>query len=386
MLTIFPYPSKVLTFAKVLTFEWGCKMIGALTGGLCSDCGSKWVLMPERWRCDCGSPLLWQPKSDFDPSTIETSLWSLWRYKAMLPFPDQVIPVSLGEGMTPLLPTPDRKSWLKLEFLNPTGSFKDRGASVLVTGLKAWGIREVAEDSSGNAGVALSAYAKQAGMRCHIFVPRKASAGKIAAMCQFGADIVFCSTRQEASERVMDAVNAGMNYASHTWNPLYLQGTKTIAYEIAEQLHWRIGREFSVLVPVGNGDLLLGLHMGFQELLLSGVIYSVPRLYGVQAESCSPIYAAAHGLSLPIGETVAEGVAIANPPRLRQIIAAIQATEGDVLAISEPVILNAVDELAGLGLWVEPTGALPWAAWAQLGRPYQSVLLLTGAGWKTLKP
>jgi threonine synthase len=187
----------------------------------------------------------------------------------MLRLPEGANPVSLGEGVTPIVPTPDGRSWLKLDFLNPTGSFKDRGASVLVTGLKAWGVEEVAEDSSGNAGVALSAYAKAAGIKCKIFVPQGASPGKVAALNRFGAEVVFCSTRQEAAERVMDAVRSGTYYASHTWHPLYLQGTKTVAYELAEQFSWEIDDRWSVFIPVGNGDLLLGIHLGFQELLAS---------------------------------------------------------------------------------------------------------------------
>lgn len=304
----------------------------------------------------------------------------------MLRFPEEVKPVSLGEGMTPLIPLTDGKVWLKLEFLNPTGSFKDRGASVLVTGLKAWGVDEVAEDSSGNAGVALSAYTKFANIRCSIFVPQGASEGKVAALRRFGANVVFCSTRQEAAERVMEAVQSGIYYASHTWHPLYLQGTKTVAYELAEQLGWEIDNRWFVFIPVGNGELLLGVHLGFQELFASKVIKGMPRLIGVQALACAPIYAAAHNLTLPLNKTVAEGVAVTNPPRLYQIINAICETNGDITAVSEPAILNAVDELAGMGLWVEPTGALAWAAWNQLGRLPNSVLLLTGAGWKTLRP
>lgn len=257
---------------------------------------------------------------------------------------------------------------------------------MLVTGLKAWGIDEVAEDSSGNAGVALSAYTKFANIRCNIFVPQGASEGKVAALRRFGANVVFCSTRQEAAEQVMEAVQSGVYYASHTWHPLYLQGTKTVAYELAEQLGWEIDDRWSVFIPVGNGDLLLGVHLGFQELLASKVIKGMPRLIGVQALACAPIYAAAHNLTLPLNKTVAEGVAVTNPPRLYQIINAVRETNGDITAVSEPSILNAVDELAGMGLWVEPTGALAWVAWNQLGRLPNSVLLLTGAGWKTLRP
>ncbi|MER3501502.1 MAG: hypothetical protein C4295_08540 [Candidatus Fervidibacterota bacterium] len=353
---------------------------------LCDACGRQWLLTPERIWCECGAPLRWASLAQFDPSAIEPREWSLWRYRAMLLLPEGIRPVSLGEGVTPLVSTPDGQSWLKLEFLNPTGSFKDRGACMLVTALKAWGIAEVAEDSSGNAGVALATYAKAANIRCHIFVPSTASQGKIAALQRFSAHIVFCATRQEAAEEVREAVSSGIYYASHTWHPLYLQGTKTVAYEIAEQLDWRVDHRFTIFVPVGNGDLLLGIHLGFQELLSAGVIKGMPRLIAIQALACAPIYAAAHGLSLPLGTTIAEGVAVTNPPRVSQIIAALQATNGDVVAVSEPAILNAVDELAGLGIWVEPTGALAWAGWTQLGKPPLSVLLLTGAGWKTLRP
>lgn len=353
---------------------------------LCDMCGQKWGLEKERWKCQCGAPLRWMFLNQFDPSEIETKVWSLWRYHAMLRLPENANPVSLGEGVTPLVPTPDGQSWLKLEFLNPTGSFKDRGASLLVTGLKAWGVVEVAEDSSGNAGVALSAYSKAAGIRCTVFVPQGASEGKVAALKRFGSNIIFCSTRQEAAERVMEAVQSGIYYASHTWHPLYLQGTKTVAYELAEQLDWEIDNRWLVFIPVGNGDLLLGIRLGFQELKASQVIKSEPRLVAVQALACAPIYAAAHNLSLPLNRTVAEGVAVVKPPRFQQIITAVRETNGDIVAVSEPSILNAVDELAGFGLWVEPTGAITWAAWIQIGKPKNSVLLLTGAGWKTLRP
>ncbi|MDT7898624.1 MAG: pyridoxal-phosphate dependent enzyme [Armatimonadota bacterium] len=352
----------------------------------CDACQRPFTLSPDRWRCDCGAPLRWLPSATFSPDAIRSRDGTLWRYQTMLSLPEGAHLVSLGEGMTPLLPTPDGQSWLKLEFLNPTGSFKDRGACVLITGLKAWGVQEVAEDSSGNAGVALSAYAQAAGIRCRIFVPKTASPGKLAALKRFGADIVLCADRQEAAERVMEAVREGTYYASHTWHPLYLQGTKTVAYELAEQLCERLDDTFSVFVPVGNGDLLLGLHLGFQELAMAGQIDSVPLLMAVQAENCAPIYAAAKGVDLPIGTTMAEGVAVANPPRLRQVIAAVTQTKGDILAIPEPAIAEAVDELAALGLWLEPTGALAWAAWQQKGCPPKSILLLTGAGWKTLRP
>jgi threonine synthase len=352
----------------------------------CDACGRQWSLERDLWRCSCGAPLRWQPFVRFDPSAIESGDWTLWRYLAMLRLPEGANPVSLGEGVTPIVPTPDGRSWLKLDFLNPTGSFKDRGASVLVTGLKAWGVEEVAEDSSGNAGVALSAYAKAAGIKCKIFVPQGASPGKVAALNRFGAEVVFCSTRQEAAERVMDAVRSGTYYASHTWHPLYLQGTKTVAYELAEQFSWKIDDRWSVFIPVGNGDLLLGIHLGFQELLAPHIVKGMPRLIGVQALACAPIFAAAHNLTLPLNRTVAEGVAVTNPPRLRQIISAVRETGGDIVAVSEPAILNAVDELASFGIWVEPTGAIAWAAWNQLGKPPNSVLLLTGAGWKVLRP
>ncbi|MCS7224651.1 MAG: threonine synthase [Armatimonadetes bacterium] len=336
------------------------------------------------WQCHCGSPLLWLPRDDLRKTDIRLEDWTLWRYRAFLALPPNISPVSLGEGTTPMMATPDGRSRLKLEFLNPTGSFKDRGASVLVSVLKAGGVTEVAEDSSGNAGVALAASCRAAEIKCHIFVPQTSSPGKLAALREFGAVIHPAKDRTEASEAVLHFLATGAAYASHTWHPYYLQGTKTVAYEIAEQMDWSIGPDLGVFIPVGNGDLLLGMHLGFQEMLLSGLIEGLPRLHCVQAEACAPICNAVYGWDLPISTTVAEGVAVPSPPRVHQIVQAVRETGGDFIAVPESAILNAQCELRHLGLWTEPTGAIAFAAWDLSGRPDESILLLTGAGWKTL--
>ncbi len=352
----------------------------------CFKCGQNWQADPFLWRCSCGSPLLWQPRDDLTKDRIVGDDWSLWRYRPFLSLPNGARPVSLGEGATPLIQTPDGKSFLKLDFLNPTGSFKDRGASVLVSVLKAVRVQQVAEDSSGNAGVALSAYCRLAGIHCHIFVPRYASPGKLYALQQFGALLHLTENRDAAAAQVLNSVQSGSVYASHTYHPYYLQGTKTVAFEIAEQLNWKIGKHHSLFIPVGNGDLLLGIHLGFTELFLSRIIKSLPRLHCVQAEACAPICNAVYGWGVPLTETVAEGVAVPQPPRLHQIIDAVKGTGGDFIAVPETSILNAQDELTQLGLWVEPTGAIAYAGWDLAGRPIGTIVLVTGAGWKSLSP
>lgn len=361
--------------------------MGEMTGKVfCPSCQRAWDLTPDRWRCECGHPLLWRPKSVSPFELIRSEIWSLWRYRPFLALPNGAVPITLGEGMTPLIPCPDTDSvWLKLEFLNPTGSFKDRGACLLITAMKAWGVTEVIEDSSGNAGVALAAYARRANVKCRIFVPETTAPGKIAALKRFGAEIVFCPSRQNAAERALEAAQKGTVYASHTWHPLYLQGTKTVAYELTEQLLWTAKETFSLFIPVGNGDLLLGLSLGFQELFASGVLKALPRLYAIQARECAPIYADAKGISMPLGQTIAEGVAVPDPPRKAQILSALKETGGDVLVVSEAEILKGVEALAEMGLWVEPTGAIAFAAWRKYGNPSNTIILLTGAGWKRLR-
>jgi threonine synthase len=302
--------------------------------------------------------------------------------------------VTLGEGWTPLVAAEwdHLPLYLKAEYLNPTGSFKDRGAAVLVTVLKAVGVREVVEDSSGNAGAALAAYAARAGLRATVYVPAHASPVKQAQIAAYGTQVVRVDgPRAEAARAVRRAAEEGAVYASHVYSPLCPQGTKTIGLELWEQLGRRAPT--SVVVPVGHGGLLLGLYLGFGELLSAGLIQRLPRLFGVQAQACAPLARAwRHGAtdvaSVEEGETVAEGVRIAAPPWGRLLLDAVRGSGGTVVALPDGETLAAQAKLAHQGFYVEPTSALAVAALDRLRDSLGDVpvVVLTGSGFKSPSP
>ncbi len=296
--------------------------------------------------------------------------------------------VSLGEGGTPLveMELEGCPLHLKLEFLAPTGSFKDRGASVLVSALLQIGVREVTEDSSGNAGASLAAYCARAGIEVHLYIPDHASPGKVAQIEAYGAHLhPIPGPRERAAQAAGQAARGGY-YASHYWNPLPLEGIKTEAYEIAEALGWRAPD--NVVLPVGQGSHLLGLYRGFDDLLKAKAIANMPRLYGVQARACAPLYEAFWGRegALETKLTVAEGICIRQPIHKKAILEAVRATQGEFLAVGEEDILQARRLLARKGLYVEPTSAVPVAALKQLRARLSpgeiTVIPLTGSGLK----
>ena len=357
----------------------------------CSDCGRGWPLDPVRWCCDCGGALEIERTPSFDPARVNDRDHTLWRYQAALPLPDGANPVTLGEGGTPLVDAEwgGRSVYLKAEYLNPTGSFKDRGASVLVAALSAMGVREAVEDSSGNAGAALAAYAARAGLCARVYVPSHASAVKQAQIAAFGAQVVpVPGDRAEATRAVRAAVAEGAVYASHVYSPWYAHGVKTIAFELWEQLDGRAPS--SVLVPVGHGSLLLGLYQGLSELLTAGLVERLPRIFGVQARACAPLARAwergdADVGAVDEGDTVAEGVRIAAPPRGRAVLAAVRESGGAVLSLDDEETLAAQRGLAQRGFAVEPTSALAVAALDHLGGQLGDVpvVVLTGSGFKS---
>jgi threonine synthase len=327
----------------------------------------------------------------FDPARVDVDNYTIWRYREALPLPDGAVPVTLGEGWTPLVDGEWNGHWVrfKAEGLNPTGSFKDRGAALLVSALKGAGVRQVVEDSSGNAGAALSAYAARAGVEATVYVPAHASPAKQAQIGVYGAQIVAVpGSRSDTAEAVLGALDRGAVYASHAYSPFYAQGMKTMAYELWEQCAG--SAPDSVLLPVGHGGLLLGLYVGFGELLSAGLIRRWPRLVGVQAQACAPLARAwERGASVvePVaeGETIAGGVRIAAPPWGRQVLAAVRRTHGALVALSDQAALAARERLARRGLYVEPTSALPVAALDGLGESVgeMPVVVLTGSGFKS---
>jgi threonine synthase len=352
----------------------------------CLGCGRPYPDVGVPYRCPrCGGlfddvdPLVWR---EADPS--QQGIWRYWRTIA------QDGPrVSLGEGRTPLVQVAvDRRDvYFKCEYANPTGSFKDRGAASIVSFLASRGVTEAVEDSSGNAGAAFAAYAARAGIRARVFVPEYASGPKLLQIAAYGAAVVKVpGARSEAATAAERAANEGAAYASHAYLPHNLAGYATAAFEIVEQLGRAPG---AILLPAGQGGLLLGLVRGFRALAAAGVLDRLPQMLGVQAGACAPLAAyfdaGVQGLGFVTeAPTLAEGVRIRSPLRMEAVVRGVADTGGRFFVVAEADILAGRDSLARLGFYVEPTSALVWTALRALlpHLPDPVVLVLTGSGYK----
>jgi threonine synthase len=333
---------------------------------------------------------------DFSMNDIIKNEWSLFRYSNIFPFfSDTNIwkGISMGEGFTPIVRLDNScdNILVKVDYLMPTLSFKDRGAVILIAVAKELGIKKVIQDSSGNAGNSIAAYASRAGIACDIYVPEGTSSQKIKQISAHGAKVyVISKTREDAAQKALEAVERGEGfYASHVYNPLFYQGTKTYAYEVYEQLEGQIPE--TMVIPVGNGTLLLGVYYGFKELFNRGLIEKIPKLIAVQAEGCAPIYQAYKNNQNVVKDVVttptkAEGIAIAQPKRGSQILQAIKDTNGEIIVAPEDKILNAKRYLANKGFYVEDTTAATLAAFFEYKKTHiingKVLIPLCGAGLK----
>ena len=359
---------------------------------ICATCGRVYAADRPLWRCDCGSHLNLSPGGGLARSRIAAEEPSLWRYAATLALsgPPRI---SLGEGWTPLV----LRKWqgveirFKLESQMPTGSFKDRGTAVMINHLIEVGVGPIHEDSSGNAGASIATYAAVAGIPCRIYVPATAPRGKLVQIAVSGADVsAIPGTRQDVTEAALAAVGESF-YASHNWQPFFIEGTKTLAFELWEQLGFRVPD--NILVPTGYGSNILGLERGFDELEKSGEITARPRLFAVQAANCAAFAAAwASGkdrlVPFAAGPTVADGIATPKPVRIAEVLGALRRSRGGVVTVAEQEIAPALAALGRRGLFVEPTAATAAAALTNLlrdgtiGADQLTVVVLTGFGLK----
>ncbi len=346
-----------------------------------------------------GAPLEYNDLPDFVPAAIDTREMGMWRYSAFLPVvrPGQTR-VTLGEGWTPLI----RDEWAglplhwKIDALMPTGSYKDRGICVMVNWLKALGYEVLVDDSSGNAGASLACYAARAGLRSVIFVPEVAPEPKKAQVSIYGGELVEVPGARAEATKAAEAMTYNsrqMAYASHSRHPAFLLGQMTVAWEIWEQL----GRTVPdwIVAPVGHGGTLLGAWRGFQHLRRSGITSKLPHLLAVQADPYTPIYDAFHNQwaeirPAPHMRTIAaDGITISHPARWGALLEALQYSKGTVLSVNEEEVVSAHQDLAGRGLFVEPTSATIAAALRK--RPGDLIKsrdvvvgILTGHGLKRL--
>lgn len=350
--------------------------------------GRTWPLSEPRWCGPEGQPLMLTALPGLTRDQIVPGERSLWRYRAALPFvPER--PISLGEGCTPLVARDwaGARAHFKCEWFMPSGSFKDRGASVMLSLLLAQGIGHVLEDSSGNGGAAIATYAAAGGIRARILVPESTSPAKTVQSRAAGAEIeLIPGSRQDCADAAL-AQARDIFYASHNWHPFFLHGTKTLAYELWEDLGFRAPD--NVIVPCGAGSNVLGCGIGFGELLRSGEIARLPRIFAAQPEHCGPIAREFLGEAPAAPRpTIAEGTAIAQPIRMPEVTAVLRESQGGAVLLSEDEILEATRGLARQGLYVEPTCAQAAAAFARLlasgaiGREETTVIVLTGSGLK----
>ncbi|MCS6980824.1 MAG: pyridoxal-phosphate dependent enzyme [Flavobacteriales bacterium] len=286
--------------------------------------------------------------------------------------------LTLGEGLTPVFPI----RWegltllVKAEFLSPTGSFKDRGAAVMISRALEEGATAVVEDSSGNAGCAVAAYAAAAGISCEIYVPATAPPAKLGMIEALGARVVRVpGPREKASRAALMAAGKAW-FASHVWCPWFLEGTRLFAYEVWMQCSTQMPDE--IIFPTGNGSLLLGAWKGFSELHQMGLLPNMPALSAAFSEACAPLLRRRG----PFRPTIADGIAVRRPALRTLILKAVQETGGQLYPVSEEEIIRSWAKAVHQGLYIEYTSAVSLAAITRYPGKGIRLVPLTGTGLK----
>lgn len=357
----------------------------------CSKCGriSSSIL---DFRCLCGSPLEIHLDFNFEKNKIREGKYSLWRYMSFFPYVKQKEVISLGEGWTPLIKFSDGL-YFKLDHLNPTGSFKDRGSTVLISALHkplkdAGGY--ISEDSSGNAGASIAAYTARAELKAKIYVPEDVSGQKFNQILFYGAKIVKVSGSRIEVAAEAQKTEQGKFYVGHILHPLFRDGIRSLAYELAEQFEWKLPD--IIYLPVSAGTLLLGAINGFKHLKKSGLIDAFPKIVACQTRQVSPLYHRFKGLSYipPEGITsIADALVSTDPPLLDLMVKNLREANGDTTTVEEHEIFNAFIELARKSFFVEPSSAVAYAAYQkqlksrEVSKGDKAVIVLTGNGLKS---
>lgn len=345
----------------------------------CTNCGSEFDAF--RYTCErCGSALLvindglrWEPKGA-----------GVWRYRSMVPVAKRV---SLCEGNTPLVRRRDveERVYLKVEGDNPTGSFKDRGTSVVMSDAVGRGHATVAVASTGNMGASVAAYSAYANLAAKVFLPRGIPDEKVAQIRAYGAELVRVDGGfPEAVRRMRAEAEEGVYLATTGLNPYFIEGLKTIAFELFEE----IGTPDMVVVPTGTGGLLTAIHKGFEELLGLGVVDRTPRMVAAQAAAVAPIVEAWRHRT-PMREpaearTIASAIQVKSPYNGRSAIAAMDRSGGFGVTVTDEQIVTAVQALGREGVFAEPAAAASLAAMEHIefGGDETVVLIVTGSGLK----
>ncbi len=361
----------------------------------CAKCGARYPI-ELRNVCDCGRSLLARYKMQHARKP-DARLPGMWRYESLLP---DRIPVTLGEGWTPLLEAPSlarelgvKRVWIKDEAANPTGSFKARGMAAAVTMAKALGATDLCVPSAGNAGSACAAYAARAGLRATVYLPKDAPDANVREVRAAGARLVrVAGTIADAAARMRhDMKRRPMYDVSTLKEPYRVEGKKTMGFEIAEQLGWRLPT--AILYPAGGGTGVIGLWKAWQEMHeLGWVRPPFPRMIAVQSNGCAPLvwaWRAEAEESEPWKNprTIAAGLCVPKAFADWLILKILRESRGDAVAVTEASIRQSMRTLpAKTGVLFCPEGAACWAAARRLKwRPDDEVVVFnTGTGLKYL--
>ena len=375
----------------------------------CARCGAHFGLSELLNLCPCGSPLwvrydLEKAKAVFAKSSLQPRAASLWRYRELLPLQDDANRISLGEGFTPLLHAKKlggelglKQLWIKDEAQNPTGSFKDRGLSLAISRAKELGVTKAAIPSAGNAGGSFAAYAARAGIEAHVFMPRDTPLANQVEVEQYGAKLTLVDGLINDCGRIIGEQKAAEGWfdVSTLKEPYRVEGKKTIGYEIAEQLDWRLPDV--IIYPTGGGTGLIGMWKAFAELQQLGWIGSArPRMVSVQASGCAPIVKAfdehkASAEPWPNAHTIASGLRVPQAIGDFLILQAIRQSGGAALSVSDDEMLAEIPRVGKTeGIFFCPEGAACAAALRRLLmtgwiKPAHEVLIFnTASGLKYL--
>jgi len=330
---------------------------------VCKSCGNTYEANPNTIKCTCGAALWLDFEGQLNKEDIITNDFTMWRYSAAYPVKKEDVKISFDEGLTPLakLNYKGYQVLVKQDNLMPTGSFKDRGVVMVTNFLNNMGVKHFAEDSSGNGGSSFAGYCALGGIDIQIYVPAGTSAGKIAQMKVYGADLVEVEgTRADVADEAMKNIG-GSVYVGHNWHPLFIQGTKSVAYELWEQNDFKAPD--NVVCVAGNGSMVAGVYIGFNELRKSGEIDKMPKIYGIQSDGCNPFYRDFMGESLDFELTpsIAEGIRIKKSTKHNQVLQFVKDTGGAFISVTEDEIRTALFEIGKKGFYIEPTSATGFA-------------------------
>lgn len=364
----------------------------------CNKCGEKIHEANWLWKHEpCGGTLtviLKDLQSKRFNDLINKRFKDMRRYLKLLPINAKYMP-RISVGFTPLV---KRKIfgldvYFKMEYFAPSGSFKDRGAYVTLAKILELKIKNIIEDSSGNAGIAFTLMAKLSNVKANIFIPKSAPEGKKLLLKTLGAKVFEVKgSREKVNEEAIKAEKKGLGvYVGHWWNPFFIEGLKTIAYELWEKIGDKITH---VIVPVGSGGLLLGIYKGYKELKEMGEIHKIPKIVGVQASGFETLCGKVTNTS-NVNEhqcsKLADGIMIRNPPRIDEMVDAIKGSNGTCIVVNDSEIKKALRKLLHMGFIVEPTSATVLAALKKgvvlkyFTEEDKIAVILTGSGLKVLR-